>query len=139
MLMPEVGAVLDSLPALGVTEDVVDGLRKFLDQGADDVEGATPDVVTNAAFGSSPASVQCSSDAQKARTHVNTALLDMGAALRGYGDIVKTLHQNVTTVDDAAYTDLTKKVAAAEACVAPSFADATPGSCSLPVNGSGDD
>jgi hypothetical protein len=134
MLLPEVGAVLDSLPALGVTDDVVDGLRKFLDSGADEVEGAAPGHVADA-FGSSPASTQCLSDAQKARAHVNEALLDMGAALRGYGTVVKDLHRNVTNVDDATYTDFTQKVAAADACVAPSFA-ATP-QCTLPTDGSG--
>jgi hypothetical protein len=134
MLLPDVGAVVDALPSLGISEDLANELRTFLTTTAGELTGTTPDQVGTSAFGHSPASVQCASDAHKARTHVAKALIDMGAALEGYGGIVTDLYKNVTVVDDSAHADLVKKAAQANACVAPSFA--APSACTLPGNSS---
>ena len=50
-----------------------------------------------------------------------TALKDMAAGLEGYGVIVTDLYKQVKEVDDTAQTDLVKKAALADACVAPKF------------------
>jgi hypothetical protein len=134
MLLPDVGAVVASLPSLGISEDLASDLRTFLFSSAGELTDLTPDQVGGGAFGSSPASVQCLSDAQKARTHVAKALQDMSAGLEGYSTVVTDLYKNVTAVDDTAQADLVKKASQANACVAPSFA--APSSCTLPGNSS---
>jgi hypothetical protein len=65
---------------------------------------------------------------------VADALVDMGAALMGYGTVVSGLYRQVTTVDDTASADLARTAAAADSCVAPSFA--APSQCTLPGNSS---
>jgi hypothetical protein len=137
MLLPEVSTVVNALPSLGISEDLANELRAFLDTSAGELKDMTPGQVLSSAFGSSPASRQCSSDAHKARTHVADALVDMGAALMGYGGVVEGLYKEVKGIDEATQTDLTKKAAAANACVAPSFA--APSQCTLPGNSSEDD
>ena len=132
MLLPDASAVVDALPALGISEDLAADVRSFLDSSAGELKTSTPDQVVAAAFGTAPASRQCSSDAHKARTHVAQALVDMGAALIGYGDVVTNLHRKVTTIDETAQTDFATKLAAANACVAPTFA--APSQCTLPGN-----
>ncbi len=136
MLLPEVGTVVNALPSLGISEDLANEVRAFLDASAGELKDLTPDQVLSSAFGSSPASLQCSSDAHKARTHVADALVDMGAALLGYGGVVTDLYKNVTGIDETTQTDLTKKAAAADACIAPSFS--TPSQCALPGSSSKD-
>ena len=137
MLVPDVGAVVAALPSLGISEDLASDLHNFLTSSAGELKDSTPDQVVGSAFGSSPASSQCASDATKARTHVADALVDMGAALTGYGTVVTDLFRNVSAVDDAAQADLARKAAAADACVAPSFAAAS--QCTLPGNSTGSD
>lgn len=134
-MLPDVSAVVNALPSLGISPDLASDLRSFLDVSAGELKDNTPDQVVGAAFGSSPASRQCSSDAHKARTHVAQALVDMGAALIGYGDVVTDLHQKVSTIDETTEADLAKKAAAANACVAPSFAAAS--QCTLPGSSTG--
>lgn len=132
MLMPDVGTVVNALPSLGISEDLANEVRAFLDASAGELKALTPDQVLSSAFGSSPASRQCSSDAHKARTHVADALVDMGAALLGYGGVVSDLYKEVKGIDETTQTDLTRKANAADACVAPSFA--APSQCTLPGN-----
>jgi hypothetical protein len=132
MLLPDVGTVVNALPSLGISEELANDVKAFLGLSADELEALTPDQVLSSAFGNSPASRQCSSDAHKARTHVADALVDMGAALLGYGAVVTDLYKEVTSIDEATQTDLTKKAAAADACIAPSFA--APSQCTLPGN-----
>jgi hypothetical protein len=132
--MPDVGTVVNALPSLGISEDLANDVKAFLDLSAGELEALTPDQVLSSAFGSAPESLQCSSDAHKARTHVADALVNMGAALMGYGEVVTDLYKEVTGIDEATHTDLTKKAAAADACVAPSFA--APSQCTLPGNSS---
>jgi hypothetical protein len=133
MLLPDMGSVVAALPSLGISEDLATELRNFLSITAGELTEKTPDQVNGSAFGQSPASLQCLSDAQKARTHVANALTDMAKGLEGYGTVVTDLYKNVTVVDDTAQADLAKKAAQADACVAPSFA--APSSCVLPGKG----
>lgn len=134
-LAPELGAAVAALTSLGISEDLATDLRSFLTTSAGELSDSTPDQTGAHSFGTSPESQQCSSDAQKARTHVAKAILDMSAALNGYDVVVTDLYKNVTAVDDTAQADLVKKAAQANACVAPSFA--APSSCTLPGNSSG--
>ncbi|MDX6372332.1 MAG: hypothetical protein QOD98_1320 [Nocardioidaceae bacterium] len=134
-LAAEVGAAVAALPSLGISEDLATELRNFLTSSAGELTDSTPDQTGTQAFGSSPASQQCASDAHKARTHVAKAILDMSAALNGYNVVVNDLYRNVTTVDDTAHVDLVKLSAQADACVAPSFA--TPSTCTLPGKSTG--
>jgi hypothetical protein len=134
-LAAEVGAAVAALPSLGISEDLATELRNFLTTSAGELTDSTPDQTGTQAFGSSPASQQCASDAHKARTHVAKAILDMSAALNGYNVVVNDLYRNVTTVDDTAHVDLVKLSAQADSCVAPSFA--APSTCALPGSSSG--
>jgi hypothetical protein len=130
MLLHDMGSVVAALPSLGISEDLATELRNYLSTTAGELTDTTPDPVSSGAFGQSPASLQCLSDAQKARTHVANALKDMATGLEGYGTVVTDLYKNVTTVDDTAQADLARKAAQADACVAPSFAAQS--SCTLP-------
>jgi hypothetical protein len=130
MAFADVGAAIASLAQLGIDEALAAELRSFLDASAGELTESTPDGVGGTAFGHSPASQQCSSDAAKARTHVANALKDMAAGLDGYGVIVTDLYKNVTEADETAHVDLTKKAAQANACVAPAFS--APSQCTLP-------
>ena len=109
------GSVVAALPSLGISEDLATELRNYLSTTAGELTDTTPDPVSGGAFGQSPASLQCLSDAQKARTHVANALKDMAKGLEGY---------------DTAQADLARKAAQADACVAPSFAAQS--TCTLP-------
>ena len=82
------------------------------------------------AFGHAPASVQLAGDASKARTHVADALKDMAAGLEGYGTIVTDLYRHAHEIDLTTKDSIDKTAAAADACVAPSFA--APSTCQLP-------
>jgi hypothetical protein len=136
MVLPtDEGAALAALPSLGISEGLATELRNFLTEGAGELVDSTPTQTAMDAFGGSPASQQCASDAHKARTHVANAILDMSAALKGYGGVVTELYRNVSAVDDTAHADLTRKVAQADACVAPSFA--APSTCALPGSSTG--
>jgi hypothetical protein len=134
MLAAEAGAAVAALSSLGISEDLANELRSFLTTSAGELTDTTPGQVGVNAFGTSPASQQCSSDAHKARTHVANALKDMAAGLEGYGVIVTDLYKHVTEADDTAQTDLVRKAAQADACVAPKFS--APSTCALPGNSS---
>ncbi len=137
MLAAEAGAAVAALSSLGISEDLANELRTFLTTSAGELTDTTPDQVGVNAFGSSPASQQCSSDAHKARTHVANALKDMAAGLEGYGVVVTDLYKNVTQADETAQADLAKKASQADACVAPKFS--APSTCALPGSSSEDD
>jgi hypothetical protein len=137
MLPDGMSSTLASLTVLGVSDGLVDDLRRYLDDSAVALKNSRPDDVGSGSFGSSPASVQCASDASKAREHVARALNDMAAGLVGYGTVVVDLRRNVTHIDEATEADLTKKANQANACVAPSFA--APSQCTLPGNSTAGD
>ncbi|HEX5087575.1 MAG TPA: hypothetical protein VFV89_07195 [Nocardioides sp.] len=129
VLLDTAGAVA-ALPSLGISEELAGDLKKFLTSSAGELQDSTPEQTGSHAFGTSPASLQCASDAAKARTHVAKAITDMAAGLVGYEQVVTDLYKNVHEVDDVAQADLVKKAAQANACVAPSFA--SPSACTLP-------
>ena len=137
MLAAEAGAAVAALSSLGISEDLANDLRTFLTTSAGELTDTTPDQVGVNAFGSSPASQQCSSDAHKARTHVANALKDMAAGLEGYGVVVTDLYKNVTQADETAQADLARKASQADSCVAPKFS--APSTCTLPGSSSEDD
>jgi len=64
------------------------------------------------------------------RTHVADALKDMAAGLEGYGTIVTDLYRHAHEIDLTTKDSIDKTAAAADACVAPSFA--APSTCQLP-------
>jgi hypothetical protein len=126
----DLGATIDGLVQLGISEALAGELRSFLTSSAGELTDSTPHSVGGAAFGHAPASVQLASDAAKARTHVADALKDMAAGLEGYGTIVTDLYRHANEIDLTAKDDIDKMAAAADACVAPAFA--APSSCQLP-------
>jgi hypothetical protein len=126
----DIGSTIDKLVQLGISEALAAELRSFLTSSAGELADSTPENVGSNAFGHAPASVQLASDAAKARTHVADALKDMAAGLEGYGTIVTDLYRHANEIDQTAKDDIDKKAAAADACVAPSFA--APSSCTLP-------
>ena len=130
MGLGDIGSAVDTLVQLGISEALAAELRTFLATSAGELTDSTPDAVGHGAFGGSPASIQCSGDAAKARTHVADALRDMAAGLEGYGQIVTELYRNVQTADETAAQDLKAKAAQADACMPLSFA--APSSCALP-------
>ena len=79
MAFADIGATINGLVQLGITETLAAELRAFLTTSAGELTDSTPDAVGESAFGQSPASLQCSGDAGKARTHVADALKDMAA------------------------------------------------------------
>jgi len=125
-----IGATINSLVQLGISEALAAELRSFLTSSAGELTDSTPHTVGGNAFGHAPASVQLASDASKARTHVADALKDMAAGLEGYGTIVTDLYRHASDIDQATKDDIDKKAAAANACVAPSFA--APSTCAMP-------
>jgi hypothetical protein len=134
MVLLDAGAVVAALPTLGISEGLASDLKRFLTSSAGELKDSTPDQTGSHAFGTSPASLQCASDAAKARTHVAKAITDMAAGLVGYEQVVTDLYKNVSHVDEAAQADLAKQAARANACVAPSFSAAS--ACTLPGNSS---
>jgi hypothetical protein len=130
MSFANIGATIDGLVQLGISEALAAELRSFLTSSAGELTDSTPHAVGSNAFGHAPASVQLASDASKARTHVANALKDMAAGLEGYGTIVTDLYRHANEIDETAKVDIDKKAAAANACVAPSFA--APSTCQLP-------
>jgi hypothetical protein len=126
----DIGSTIDKLVQLGISEALAAELRSFLTSSAGELAQSAPDTVGSNAFGHAPASVQLASDAAKARTHVADALKDMAAGLEGYGTVVTDLYRHAIEIDQTAKDDIDKKAAAANACVAPSFA--APSTCELP-------
>jgi len=130
MAFGDIGAALNGLAQLGISEALAAELRSFLTSSAGELADSAPHEVSSSAFGHAPASVQLASDAAKARTHVANALKDMSAGLEGYGTIVTDLYRHAHDIDLTAKSEIDKKTAAANACVAPSFA--APSTCQLP-------
>jgi hypothetical protein len=134
MGLGNIGATIDSLVQLGISEALAAEVRQFLDNCATDLADTTPDNVGHNAFGHAPASLQLASDATKARTHVADALKDMAAGLEGYGQVVTELYRHANEIDLTTKQELDKQTAAANACQPPSFA--APSTCTLPGNSS---
>jgi len=138
MAFADIGATINGLVQLGISETLAAELRAFLTTSAGELTDSTPDAVGQSAFGQSPASLQCSGDAGKARTHVADALKDMAAGLEGYGSIVTHLYRDVKDADDTAEQQFVRQTRQADACIPISFA-AAPNGCAAPSSsGSGD-
>jgi hypothetical protein len=133
MALPDIGATITTLVQLGISEGLAAELRSFLTQSASELTDSTPDAVGHQAFGQSPASLQCSGDAGKARTHVADALKDMAAGLEGYGAIVTHLYRDVTSADETAEQHFVRQARQADACIPVSFAS-LPSGCSAPAD-----
>jgi hypothetical protein len=126
----DIGSAITGLAQLGISEALAADLRAFLTTSAGELTDSTPHGVAGHAFGHAPASVQCASDASKAREHVADALKDMAAGLEGYGTIVTDLYRHAHEIDATSAADLDKKTAQADACMPVSFA--APSTCGLP-------
>ena len=126
----DIGSTINQLVQLGISEALAAELRSFLSASAGELADSTPHAVGSSAFGHAPASIQCASDASKARTHVADALKDMAAGLEGYGTIVTDLYRHANEIDLTAKDDIDKKAAIVDACVPVSFA--APSTCTLP-------
>jgi hypothetical protein len=126
----DIGSTIDTLVQLGISEALAGELRSFLTTSAGELTDSTPHTVGTTAFGHAPASVQLAGDASKAHTHVADALKDMAAGLEGYGTIVTDLYRHAHEIDLTTKDSIDKTAAAADACVAPSFA--APSTCQLP-------
>src|SRR4051812_29220739 len=83
MVFLDTAGAVAALPSLGISEELASDLKKFLTSSAGELQDSTPDQTGTHAFGASPASLQCASDAAKARTHVAKAIKDMAAGLVG--------------------------------------------------------
>jgi hypothetical protein len=131
MGLTSITTTISTLVELGISETLAAELRSFLEESAGQLTESTPEAVGHNAFGHSPASLQCSGDAGKARTHVADALRDMAAGLEGYGAIVTDLYRNVKDADDVAEQQFIRQAKQADACVPVSFA-AAPNGCAAP-------
>jgi len=120
----------DDLRSVGLSEQLVNEVVTFLDGCAGDVQGARPHKVAGSAFGSSPASTGCASDAAKAHDHVYTSMTDMVAGLKGYQESLHDMAKKTWDVDTTTEAEIKTHIVRAEACVAPTFA--APSACTLP-------
>jgi hypothetical protein len=120
----------DDLRTIGLSEKLVTDVVSFLNSRATDLTGARPHGVGQGAFGSSPASTGCSSDAAKAHDHVYKAITDMVAGLKGYQDSLQEMAKKTWDVDATTEAEVRTHIKRAESCVAPTFA--SPSTCMLP-------
>ena len=120
----------DDLRTIGLSEQLVTDVVTFLDSRAGELQGARPDGVAGAAFGSSPASRGCSSAAGAAHQKVYQAMTDMVAGLRGYQDSLHDMAKKTWDVDTTTEAEIKTHIVRAESCVAPTFA--APSTCTLP-------
>ena len=128
----------DELRTIGLSEKLVTDVVSFLNFRATDLQGARPDRVGHGAFGSSPASSNCSSDAAAAHDKVYNAITDMVAGLKGYQESLHDMAKQTWDVDTTTEAEIKTNLARAESCVAPKFA--SPSSCTLPgASTSGDE
>ena len=120
----------DELRTIGLSEALVTEVVTYLSNRAVDLSDARPDGVGGGAFGASPASTGCSSDAAKAHDHVHKAITDMIAGLKGYQESLHDMAKKTWDVDATTEAEIKTHLNRAEACVAPTFA--SPSECTLP-------
>jgi hypothetical protein len=120
----------DELRTIGLSEQLVTDVVSFLNLRATDLQGARPDAVGQGAFGSSPASTSCSSDAAAAHDKVYEAITDMVAGLKGYQNSLHDMAKQTWDVDTSTEAEIKTNLSRAESCVAPTFA--SPSTCALP-------
>jgi hypothetical protein len=120
----------DDLRSVGLSEQLVTDVVTFLDGCAEFVQGARPKTVAAAAFGSSPASAGCASDAAKAQDHVYKAMTDMVAGLKGYQTSLHDMAKKTWDVDATTEAEIRVQIQRAESCIEPKFS--SPSACTLP-------
>ena len=120
----------DDLRTIGLSEQLVTSVVTFLNSRTTDLHDALPHDVGRTAFGTSPASTNCSSDAAAARDKVQEAINDMLAGLKGYQDTLQDMAKQTWDVDTSTEAEIKTHIARAESCVAPKFA--SPSACTLP-------
>jgi hypothetical protein len=120
----------DELRTIGLSEKLVTDVVSFLGSRATDLAEVRPHGVGPSAFGASPASTACSSDAAAAQEKVYHAINDMIAGLKGYGESLHDMAKQTWDVDTATEAEIKTHIVRAESCVAPTFA--SPSACTLP-------
>jgi hypothetical protein len=138
MSFADIDAAITSLVQLGISESLAAELRAFLKESAGTLTESTPDSVGHSAFGHSPASLQCASDAGKAHTHVANALQEMAAGLEEYSTIVTHLYRDVKDADDTAEQQFVRQARHADARIPGSFASARNPHAATPSQGGGE-
>jgi hypothetical protein len=131
----DVGGTLNDL---AVDPDVVKDILEILQSGADSLNDNQVGEVRQGSFGPGDAAVELDVNTAKAHRHVQEAMLDMVAGLRGYTHNIKDFAEKANFVDDDTAVRLnthTQRVLAISTeCVAqPSFS--APSTCSLPTDG----
>jgi hypothetical protein len=131
----EVGATLNDL---AVDPDVIRDIVDILNSGADDLGASPVHDVAHGSFGPGGDASDLSLNAAKAHRHVQEAMDDMVAGLRGYRNNIKDFAEHAHVVDDDAAVRLnahTRQVlAVSTTCVAtPDFS--APSTCTLPTDG----
>jgi hypothetical protein len=121
------------LSDFGFSQSLIDEIKAFLNTSSDDLGGLAPTAVGSHAFGTSPASLGCASDAAKAQQHVKAAIIDMVAGLQGYVDALNGMESRAYSVEDYTEADLNKKWQRANSCEKPDFTHV--GACSPNGNG----
>lgn len=111
------------LADFGFSQSLIDEIKAFLNTSSDDLGVLAPGAVGNRAFGASPASVGCASDAAKAQQHVKAAIVDMVTGLQGYVDALNGMEKRAYDVEDVTEADLKQKWHRANSCERPDFTD----------------
>jgi len=124
------------LKDFGFSQPLVEQIMDYLDTSSQRLEENQPQPVGKRAFGSSPSSVACASDADKAKDHVRTAITDMVAGLQQYRAGFHEMSRRAEDVEVVTTTELQQQFNRAEACQAPTFA--SPSQCTVP-GASGED
>src|SRR3954451_25244918 len=109
------------LADFGFSQSLIDDIKSFLNTSSDDLDGITPTRVGSQAFGASPASLGCASDATKAQEHVQAAIKDMVARRQGYVDALNGMQNRAYAVEDLTEADLRQQLQQAQSCETPDF------------------
>jgi hypothetical protein len=121
------------LSDFGFSQSLIDEIKAFLNTSSDDLGVLAPAAVGSTAFGASPASVGCASDAAKAQQHVKAAIVGMVSGLQGYVDALNGMEKRAHEVEDVTEADLNKKWHRANSCEQPDFTNV--GACTPNGNG----
>ena len=121
------------LADFGFSQSLIDEIKAFLNTSSDDLDGLAPTAVGHQAFGASPASLGCASDAAKAQQHVKAAIVDMVTGLQGYVDALNDMDKRAHEVEDVTEVDLNRKWQRAQSCETPDFTNV--GVCTANRNG----
>jgi hypothetical protein len=131
----DVGGTLNDL---AVDPDVVRDIIEILESGATSLHDNQVGEVRQGSFGPGGAAVELDVNTAKAHRHVQEAMLDMVAGLRGFTHNIKSFAERAHFVDDDTAVQLNgqtqRALAVSTSCVAaPSFS--APSTCTLPTDG----